>query len=100
MLGNICGHCAPSYTGLVEKKTNELLLMESILLYTEADGSLTAQSFDNPLLGGTKLLHGMDRAHLCPPPPALLGAIDAADACEWVAIREINMMGKGISPKV
>ncbi|XP_042685132.1 coiled-coil domain-containing protein 63 [Centrocercus urophasianus] len=71
------------YLGLVEKKTNELLLMESILLYTEADdGSLTAQSFDNPLLGGTKLLHGMDRAHLCPPPPALLGAIDAADAFE------------------
>uniref|UniRef100_G1N0L9 Coiled-coil domain containing 63 n=2 Tax=Meleagris gallopavo TaxID=9103 RepID=G1N0L9_MELGA len=70
------------YLGLVEKKTNELLLMESILLYTEADGSLTAQSFNNPLLGGTKLLHGMDRAHLCPPPPALLGAIDAADALE------------------
>lgn len=71
----------------MEKKTNELLLMESILLYTEADGSLTAQSFNNPLLGGTKLLHGMDRAHLCPPPPALLGAIDAADARECVANR-------------
>uniref|UniRef100_A0A8V0ZYL4 Coiled-coil domain containing 63 n=1 Tax=Gallus gallus TaxID=9031 RepID=A0A8V0ZYL4_CHICK len=59
------------YLGLVEKKTNELLLMESILLYTEADGSLTAQSFDNPLLGGTSLLRGMEQSHLCPPPPAL-----------------------------
>ncbi|XP_015131063.1 coiled-coil domain-containing protein 63 isoform X2 [Gallus gallus] len=70
------------YLGLVEKKTNELLLMESILLYTEADGSLTAQSFDNPLLGGTSLLRGMEQSHLCPPPPALLGTNDAADAFE------------------
>ncbi|XP_021268595.1 coiled-coil domain-containing protein 63 [Numida meleagris] len=70
------------YLGLVEKKTNELLLMESILLYAESDGSLTAQSFDNPLLGGTKLLRGMERSHLCPPPPALLGTIDATDAFE------------------
>ncbi|XP_072207413.1 coiled-coil domain-containing protein 63 [Excalfactoria chinensis] len=70
------------YLGLVEKKTNELLLMESILLYMEAEGSMTVQSFDNPLLGGTKLLRGMDQSHLHPPPPALLGAIDAADAFE------------------
>lgn len=98
MLGNVCGHCAPSHSGLVEKKTNELLLMESILLYTEADGSLTAQSFDNPLLGGTSLLRGMEQSHLCPPPPALLGTNDAADACECVAIAT-NMTGKGVSPE-
>ncbi|XP_065594800.1 coiled-coil domain-containing protein 63 [Cyrtonyx montezumae] len=70
------------YLGLVEKKTNELLLMESILLYMEADGSLTAQSFDSPLLGGTKLLRGIERAHLCPPPPALLDSISTTNAFE------------------
>uniref|UniRef100_A0A8C9FYE7 Coiled-coil domain containing 63 n=1 Tax=Pavo cristatus TaxID=9049 RepID=A0A8C9FYE7_PAVCR len=78
------------YLGLVEKKTNELLLMESILLYTEADDSLTAQSFDNPLLGGTKLLRGMEQSHLCPPPPNLLGAIDATDACAQSVVQAVT----------
>ncbi|XP_015733974.1 coiled-coil domain-containing protein 63 isoform X2 [Coturnix japonica] len=70
------------YLGLVEKKTNELLLMESILLYMEAEGSVTFESFDNPLLGGTKLLRSMEPSNLHPPAPALLGTIDAADAFE------------------
>ncbi|KFP12687.1 Coiled-coil domain-containing protein 63, partial [Egretta garzetta] len=57
------------FFGLVEKKTNELLLMESILRYASADDSHPAQPFSNPLLGGTQLLRVMDRAQLCPPPP-------------------------------
>uniref|UniRef100_A0A663E4V0 ODAD1 central coiled coil region domain-containing protein n=1 Tax=Aquila chrysaetos chrysaetos TaxID=223781 RepID=A0A663E4V0_AQUCH len=44
------------FFGLVEKKTNELLLMESILRYTSADDSHPAQPFTNPLLDGTSLL--------------------------------------------
>ncbi|NXN67559.1 CCD63 protein, partial [Himantopus himantopus] len=70
------------FFALVEKKTNELLLMESILRYTSADGSHPAQPFANPLLDGTKLLRLMDRTRLCPPPPALDGAADAIDALE------------------
>ncbi|NXI71988.1 CCD63 protein, partial [Anseranas semipalmata] len=70
------------FFGLVEKKTNELLLMESIMLYLEADGSLTSQTFTNPLLGGTELLRGMELARLCPQPPTLEGAADATDAFE------------------
>lgn len=66
----------------MEKKTNELLLMESILRYASADDSHPAQPFSNPLLGGTQLLRVMDRAQLCPPPPSLDGAADAVDACE------------------
>ncbi|NXJ15419.1 CCD63 protein, partial [Odontophorus gujanensis] len=80
--GQVTDQNVMQYLGLVEKKTNELLLMESILLYMEADGSLTAQPFDSPLLGGTKLLRGMERAHLCPPPPALLNTISTTDAFE------------------
>ncbi|KFW65172.1 Coiled-coil domain-containing protein 63, partial [Pygoscelis adeliae] len=68
--------------GLVEKKTNELLLMESILRYTLDDGSHPAQPFTNPLLGGTGLLRVMDRAQLCPPPPAPDGTTNAIDALE------------------
>ncbi|NXT95720.1 CCD63 protein, partial [Anhinga rufa] len=70
------------FFGLVEKKANELLLMESILRYTSADGSHPAQPFANPLLGGTELLQVMDLAQLCPPPPTLDGTIDAIDTLE------------------
>lgn len=66
----------------MEKKTNELLLKESVLLYLEADGSLTSQTFTNPLLGGTELLRGTDLPRFCPQPPAPEGAADATDACE------------------
>lgn len=75
---------ALSRSALVEKKTNELLLMESILRYMSADGSHPAQPFANPLLDGTGLLRLMDRARLCPPPPAPDGTTDAIDACECV----------------
>ncbi|XP_052653929.1 coiled-coil domain-containing protein 63 [Harpia harpyja] len=70
------------FFGLVEKKANELLLMESILRYTSANDSHPAQPFTNPLLDGTRLLRPMDRAQLCPPPPTLDSTTDAIDALE------------------
>ncbi|KFQ02882.1 Coiled-coil domain-containing protein 63, partial [Haliaeetus albicilla] len=70
------------FFGLVEKKANELLLMESILRYTSADDSHPAQPFTNPLLDGTGLLPPMDRAQLCPPPPTLDSNTDAIDTLE------------------
>ncbi|KAM6377971.1 coiled-coil domain-containing protein 63 [Pluvialis apricaria] len=70
------------YFALVEKKTNELLLMESVLRYTSADGSQPSQPFTNPLLDGTRLLRLMDRARLCPPPPTPDSTTDAIDALE------------------
>ncbi|NWX00865.1 CCD63 protein, partial [Caloenas nicobarica] len=70
------------FFGVLEEKTNNLLLMESILRYTTADESHLDQDIDNPLLGGTGLLRGMDRAQLCPLPPALDGTTDTIDAAE------------------
>ncbi|NWY55517.1 CCD63 protein, partial [Chionis minor] len=70
------------FFGLVEKKTNELLLMESILRYMSADGSHPAQPFANPLLDGSGLLRLMDRTRLCPPAPAPNGPADAIDALD------------------
>ncbi|NXP04327.1 CCD63 protein, partial [Thinocorus orbignyianus] len=70
------------FFGLVEKKTNELLLKESVLRYTSSDGSLMAPTFTNPLLDGTELLRLMDRSRLCPSPPSLDSATDAIDALE------------------
>ncbi|NXK26708.1 CCD63 protein, partial [Arenaria interpres] len=70
------------FFGLVEKKTNELLLMESVLRWTSSDDSLSAPTFTNPLLDGTGLLRLMDRSRLCPLPPTLDGTTDATDALE------------------
>ncbi|XP_075290561.1 coiled-coil domain-containing protein 63 [Opisthocomus hoazin] len=56
--------------GLLAQQTDTLLLMESILRYTSAKGSHPAQLSAMVLLGGTGLLQTMDRAQLCPPPPA------------------------------
>ncbi|KGL89432.1 Coiled-coil domain-containing protein 63, partial [Charadrius vociferus] len=70
------------FFALVEKKTNELLLMESILRYMSSDGSHPAQPFANPLLDGIGLLRLMERARLCPAPPAPDGTTDAIDALE------------------
>lgn len=71
-----------SRPGVLEEKTNNLLLIESILRYTTADESHLDQDIDNPLLGGTGLLRGMDRSQLCPLPPALDGTTDTIDAGE------------------
>ncbi|KFQ91795.1 Coiled-coil domain-containing protein 63, partial [Nipponia nippon] len=70
------------FFGLVDKKTNELLLMESTLRYMLADGLHPAQPFANPLLGSTELLWVMDQSRLCPPPPSLDGAANAVDALD------------------
>ncbi|XP_064378505.1 coiled-coil domain-containing protein 63 [Dromaius novaehollandiae] len=69
---------------IIEKKTNELLLLASVLRYAEAEaeGEPYALPFANPLLGGTGLLKTMDRARLCPPPPGFDRAADATEAFE------------------
>ncbi|NXI97833.1 CCD63 protein, partial [Psophia crepitans] len=70
------------FFGILEKKTTELLLMESVLRYTLSKGSHPAQPFTNPLLGSTELLRAMDRTQLCPPPPGPDSTADAIDALE------------------
>ncbi|XP_074743477.1 LOW QUALITY PROTEIN: coiled-coil domain-containing protein 63 [Strix uralensis] len=69
------------FSGLVEK-TKELLLLESILRYTSADGSPLAEPFANPVLGSTKHLQVTDQAQLCLLPPTLDGTTDAIDSLE------------------
>ncbi|NWX97120.1 CCD63 protein, partial [Nothoprocta ornata] len=69
---------------IIEKKTNELLLLSSLLRYAEAEdeGEQYAPPFTNPLLGGTGLLHTMERSRLCPPPPGFDRAADNTEAFE------------------
>uniref|UniRef100_A0A8C6Z0M1 Coiled-coil domain containing 63 n=1 Tax=Nothoprocta perdicaria TaxID=30464 RepID=A0A8C6Z0M1_NOTPE len=69
---------------IIEKKTNELLLLSSLLRYAEAEaeGEQYAPPFANPLLGGTGLLRTMERSRLCPPPPGFDRAADNTEAFE------------------
>ncbi|NWR67680.1 CCD63 protein, partial [Bucorvus abyssinicus] len=71
-----------TWRSLMEKKTTELPLMESLRRYPSDDDSEPAQPFESPLLGSTKLLRVMDPAQLCPSPPALDSTDDAIDAVE------------------
>ncbi|NWR75550.1 CCD63 protein, partial [Centropus unirufus] len=70
------------FFGPLEQKTKELVLMESELSRTLADGSQPEEPPTNPLLDGTRLLRTMDCARLCPPPPTLDGITDAVDTLE------------------
>ncbi|NXD65221.1 CCD63 protein, partial [Eolophus roseicapillus] len=70
------------YFGLIEKKTNELLMLESILRYTLTEGTSLDLPFTNPLLGGSELLREINSSQICPPPPTPNGNNDAIDACE------------------
>uniref|UniRef100_A0A8B9QFZ6 ODAD1 central coiled coil region domain-containing protein n=1 Tax=Apteryx owenii TaxID=8824 RepID=A0A8B9QFZ6_APTOW len=74
------------FFNIIEKKTNELLLLASVLRYVEAEaeaeGEQDALPFTNPLLGGTGLLKTMDRAQLCPPPPGFDRAAESTETCE------------------
>ncbi|XP_025914651.1 coiled-coil domain-containing protein 63 [Apteryx rowi] len=71
------------FFNIIEKKTNELLLLASVLRYAEAEaeaeGEQDALPFTNPLLGGTGLLKTMDRARLCPPPPGFDRATESTE---------------------
>ncbi|NWX11720.1 CCD63 protein, partial [Aegotheles bennettii] len=72
------------FFGLVEKKTTELLLVESMALYESSspEGPDAAEPSDSPLLGSTALLRALDRAQLCPAPPAMNGTAGAIEGLE------------------
>ncbi|KAM6247167.1 coiled-coil domain-containing protein 63 [Porphyrio hochstetteri] len=70
------------FFGILEKKTMELLLMESVLQYTLSEAAQLDQSFTNPVLPSTGLHRTMDRAQLSPPTPSLDSAIDSIDTLE------------------
>nr|XP_025045177.1 coiled-coil domain-containing protein 63 [Pelodiscus sinensis]XP_025045178.1 coiled-coil domain-containing protein 63 [Pelodiscus sinensis] len=59
------------YFGVIEKKTNDLLLIESFLRYKEVEGEQDSQPLLNPFLDGIGLLKSMDAAKLAPASPAI-----------------------------
>ncbi|KAM8797615.1 coiled-coil domain-containing protein 63 [Eudromia elegans] len=82
--GEITDQNLRQFFDIIEKKTNELLLLASVLRYAEAEaeGEQYAPPFANPLLGGTGLLRTMERSRLCPPPPGFDRAAENTEAFE------------------
>ncbi|XP_006015315.1 coiled-coil domain-containing protein 63 [Alligator sinensis] len=59
------------YFGVIEKKTNDLLLTEAFLRYKEFEGEQDSSPLLNPFLGGSSLLKSMDSNKMAPPPPPI-----------------------------
>uniref|UniRef100_A0A8D0H1C8 Coiled-coil domain containing 63 n=1 Tax=Sphenodon punctatus TaxID=8508 RepID=A0A8D0H1C8_SPHPU len=69
--GEITHQNMMQYFGIIEKKTNELLLIESFMRYKEVEGEQDSAPLLNPFLGGTGLLRTMDPTRLAPPSPTI-----------------------------
>uniref|UniRef100_A0A8C8RM98 ODAD1 central coiled coil region domain-containing protein n=1 Tax=Pelusios castaneus TaxID=367368 RepID=A0A8C8RM98_9SAUR len=71
------------YFGIIEKKTNDLLLIESFLRYKEVEGEQDSLPLLNPFLGGAGLLKSMDAAKLSPSSPTVDHAAENIEDFEW-----------------
>ncbi|XP_063171916.1 coiled-coil domain-containing protein 63 [Candoia aspera] len=65
--GEITDQNVMQYFSILEKKSNDLLLIESFLRYREVEGELDSVPMLNPFLGGTALLRKMDTVKISPP---------------------------------
>ncbi|XP_007529681.2 coiled-coil domain-containing protein 63 [Erinaceus europaeus] len=81
--GKITDNNLPQYLAIIEKKTNDLLLLESCkrLQDVERTDSEVPQTFTNPFWGGSALLKPMEPIRVVPP---MLGADPFSDRLDDV----------------
>ncbi|XP_062822656.1 coiled-coil domain-containing protein 63-like isoform X2 [Anolis carolinensis] len=65
--GEVTRHNLMHYFGIIEKKTNELLLQEAFLRYKEVEPDLEPGPEVNPFLGGSALLTSVEPVAVAPP---------------------------------
>ncbi|XP_060640758.2 coiled-coil domain-containing protein 63-like [Anolis sagrei] len=65
--GEVTQHNLMHYFGIIEKKTNELLLQEAFLRYKEVEPDLEPGPEVNPFLGGSNLLSSVEPVAVAPP---------------------------------
>uniref|UniRef100_A0A8D2IRA9 Coiled-coil domain containing 63 n=1 Tax=Varanus komodoensis TaxID=61221 RepID=A0A8D2IRA9_VARKO len=65
--GEITDQNLMQYFSIVEKKSNDLLLIESFLRYKEVEGELDTVPMLNPFLGGSAALKKLDTMKIAPP---------------------------------
>ncbi|XP_060105388.1 coiled-coil domain-containing protein 63 [Heteronotia binoei] len=68
--GEITDQNLMQYFSIVEKKSNDLLLIESFLRYKEVEGELDTVPLLNPFLGGSALLKKLEAVKITPPSAA------------------------------
>ncbi|XP_074868931.1 coiled-coil domain-containing protein 63 [Carettochelys insculpta] len=71
------------YFSVIERKTNDLLLLESFLRYKEVEGEQDAAPLLNPFLGGTGLVRSLDVGRLAPVSPTTERVAENVESFDW-----------------
>uniref|UniRef100_A0A8D0BR02 Coiled-coil domain containing 63 n=1 Tax=Salvator merianae TaxID=96440 RepID=A0A8D0BR02_SALMN len=80
--GEITDQNLMEYFSIVEKKSNDLLLIESFLRYKELEGELDSVPMLNPFLGGTSVLKKLDTVKITPPAISADPFADVSESAE------------------
>ncbi|KAJ7309814.1 hypothetical protein JRQ81_007884 [Phrynocephalus forsythii] len=80
--GEITDQNLMQYFSIVEKKSNDLLLIESFLRYKEVEGELDTVPMLNPFLGGSALLKKLEPIKITPPALSLDPFADVLEPLE------------------
>ncbi|XP_032085226.1 coiled-coil domain-containing protein 63 [Thamnophis elegans] len=65
--GEVTDQNLMEYFSILEKKSNDLLLVESFLRYKQVEGELDSVPLQNPFLGGSALMKKMEPIKMAPP---------------------------------
>ncbi|XP_053136253.1 coiled-coil domain-containing protein 63 [Hemicordylus capensis] len=80
--GEITDQNFMQYFSIVEKKSNDLLLIESFLRYKELEGELDSVPLLNPFLGGSAFLKKLNTVRITPPPVTMDPFADTLEPLE------------------
>ncbi|XP_015670911.1 coiled-coil domain-containing protein 63 [Protobothrops mucrosquamatus] len=90
--GEITDHNLMQYFSIVEKKSNDLLLIESFLRYKQVEGELDTVPLMNPFLGGSALLKKMDAIKVTPPSLSVDPFADMSELMEPLDHKNLRAM--------
>ncbi|XP_039218682.1 coiled-coil domain-containing protein 63 isoform X2 [Crotalus tigris] len=90
--GEITDQNLMQYFSLVEKKSNDLLLIESFLRYKQVEGELDTVPLLNPFLGGSALLKKMDAIKVTPPSLSVDPFADTSEPMEPLDHKNLRAM--------
>ncbi|KAK9391757.1 coiled-coil domain-containing protein 63 [Crotalus adamanteus] len=90
--GEITDQNLMQYFSIVEKKSNDLLLIESFLRYKQVEGELDTVPLLNPFLGGSALLKKMDAIKVTPPSLSMDPFADTSEPMEPLDHKNLRAM--------
>ncbi|KAL7986635.1 hypothetical protein Chor_012918 [Crotalus horridus] len=90
--GEITDQNLMQYFSIVEKKSNDLLLIESFLRYKQVEGELDTVPLLNPFLGGSALLKKMEAIKVTPPSLSVDPFADTSEPMEPLDHKNLRAM--------